>query len=158
MARPRKLKVEKKLSGTYRDDRDPVPDSVSLPAVSMPRPPEEIAKRMGDEALKIWGTIEPVLSAAGIFNRANMFQLVRYCRLLASWNEMQDTIDKIVNRKEGINDWSTQRLKDYMRTAKQAHDQLQDIDRAFGIMPLFADQVSSRAVEEKDDLDKLYEM
>lgn len=153
MARPRKPTELKKLIGTYREDRETNLDPVRLPAVNMPAPPAAIAETMTAGALDVWAMLEPGLSGAGLLTNENMFQLVRYCTLMDEWRTLHQKVDKLANQ-EGTQ-WVNQRLMENLKAAKVIHDQLQDIDRAFGIMPLFSDAIKSRDTKEESELDKL---
>jgi phage terminase small subunit len=157
MARPRKPAKVKELNGTLRIDREPIPDPVQLPAIQMPTPPAMLAQDMTDGALAVWAMVEPGLSAAGLVSEANLFQLVRYCRLMDQWRDMQNKIQRIGSNVEGVSAFMNARLVEMMRMGKLLHEQIMEIDRVFGITPLYGDAINSRVKEEKSDLDKLME-
>lgn len=153
MGRNRKPTEVKQLNGTYREDQEVNPDPVQLVPVDLPAPPALIAQDMTDYARAVWAMVEPGLAGAGLLTNENMFQLVRYCRLMDEWRLVHNRIDEIT--AGAGTPFQNQRLLENIKAGKALHDQIMEIDRTFGITPLFADGIKNRITEQETDLDKL---
>ena len=154
MARPRKLIATKKIQGTYREDQEPIKDPVAIPdAPRMPRPPEKFARLMSKDALDYWASIEPDLQASGLFKMVDIATLVKFCRLSADIDKLQNDIDKHGWSYETGNGFRNERPE--VKTFDRLMAIHKTLCREYGLTPLARDGIRKPDKDEMDDLQKM---
>jgi phage terminase small subunit len=121
--------------------------------ISLPRPPDAIAEEMTTGALDVWMMVEPALSAANLLTSANLFQLVRYCRLTDELRTLQNKIDTLTH--DNMNGFAMRMVQDLTKVRRSTATELMELDRVFGITPLFGDAIRRPEVVPDDPISRM---